>query len=67
MTGNEKALTHQWGHVSSVHLPCGDLLLCRGHSTHIVGVRAANRPRPDDTWECYRAVLHTTHPIELLL
>lgn len=35
------ALTHQWGHVSSMHLPCGDLLLCRGHGAHIEGVRAA--------------------------
>lgn len=61
------ALTHQWRHVSSVHLPCGDLLLSRGHSTHIESVRPANRPRPNYTWKGYRAVLHTAYPIELLL
>lgn len=61
------ALTHQRGHVSSVHLPCGDLLLCRGHRAHIEGVRAADGPGPDYPWQRYRAMLHATHPIELLL
>jgi len=67
LLASANALTHKWGHVSSVHLPCGDLLLGRGHSSHIEGVRAANRPRPDYTWKCYRAMLHTAHSIELLL
>ena len=61
------ALTHQWGHVSSVHLPCGDLLLCRGHRTHIEGVGAADGAGPDYTRKCYWAVLHATHAVELLL
>lgn len=59
---------HQRGHVSSVHLPCGDLLLGRGHGAHVESVvRAADGPRADDTWQCYRTMLHTTHPVELLL
>lgn len=64
---SENALTHQWGHVSSVHLPRGDLLLRRGHTSHIVGVGATDRPRANYTWKRYWAVLHTTHPVELLL
>ena len=61
------ALTHQRGHVSSVHLPCGDLLLRRGHSAHIERVGAADGPRPNYTWKCNRAVLHAAHPVKLLL
>lgn len=64
---SENALTHQRGHVSSVHLPCGDLLLRCGHSAHIEGVGAADGPRPNYTWKCNRAVLHATHPVKLLL
>lgn len=60
-------MTHQWGHVSSVHLPSGDLLLGRGHCTNIEGVRATDGSRPNYTWKCYRAMLHTTNSIELLL
>lgn len=44
LLATENAFTHQWGHVSSVHLSCGDLLLGRGHCTHIEGVRATNGP-----------------------
>lgn len=61
------AFTHQWRHVSSVHLPCGDLLLGGGHGSHIEGVRTANGPRPYYTRKCYWAVFHPTNTIELLL
>lgn len=44
LLATENACTHQWGHVSSVHLSCGDLLLGRGHRTHIEGVRATDGP-----------------------
>lgn len=58
---------HQRGHVSSVHLPAGDLLLCGGHGPHVVGVGASDRTRSNDARECHRAVFHTAHSIELLL
>lgn len=63
----ENALTHQWGHMSPVHLPCGDKLLRRGHGPHIEGVRAADGAGPNYSWERHGAVLHATHPVELLL
>lgn len=50
-----------------MHLPCGDLLLRRGHCPRVVGVGASDRARSNDAWECHRAVFHTTHSIELLL
>lgn len=64
---SENAPAHQWGHVSSVHLPRGDLLLRRGHGADIVGVRATDRAGPYYTRQCDGAVLHTTYTIELLL
>lgn len=53
LLANSNVLTHQWRHVSSVHLPCGDLLLGRGHCTHIESFRAADGPRPNYTWKCH--------------
>lgn len=63
----QTAGAHQGRHVSSVHLPRGDLLLRRGHGADVVGVRAADGAGPYYTWKCHRSVLHTTHPVELLL
>lgn len=64
---SENAAAHQRGHVSSVHLSCGDLLLRRGHGADVVGVGATDRAGPYYTRQCDGAVLHATHPIELLL
>lgn len=64
---SENAPAHQWGHVSSVHLPRGDLLLRRGHGADVVGVRATDRAGPYYTRQCDGAMLHAAHPIELLL
>lgn len=61
------ACPHQRGHVSSVHLPCGDLLLRGGHRPHVVGVGASDRAGANDARECHRPVFHTAHSIELLL
>lgn len=61
------ARPHQWGHVSSVHLPRGDLLLRGGHRPHVVGVGASDGSGSNDTRQRHRAVLHAAHSIELLL
>lgn len=61
------ARPHQGGHVSSVHLPCGDLLLRGGHRPHVVGVGAPDGSGSNDTRQRHGAVLHAAHPIELLL
>lgn len=47
----ENACPHQWGHVSSVHLPCGDLLLRGGHRPHVVGVGASDGAGSNDARE----------------
>lgn len=61
------ACPHQRGHVSSVHLPCGDLLLRGGHRPRVVGVGASHRAGSNDARERHRAVFHAAHSIELLL
>lgn len=61
------ARSHQRGHVSSVHLSCGDLLLSRGHGAHVERIRASYRPRAHDARQRHRPMLDSTHPIKLLL
>lgn len=49
----ENACPHQRGHVSSVHLSCGDLLLRGGHRPHVVGVGASDGAGSNDARECH--------------
>lgn len=60
------AYSYQRGHVSSVHLATGDLLLGRWHAAHLEILR----PRGSgahDSGQGHRAVLHLPHPVILLL
>lgn len=58
--------SHQRGHVSSVHLATGNLLLGRGHAAHleILWTRGSGA---HDGGQGHRAVLHLPHPVVLLL
>lgn len=62
-----RCISDQRGHVSSVHLSRGNLLLRRGHGSHVERVGASYWPRPHDARQCHRPVLNSTDPIKLLL
>lgn len=64
---NTVSASHQWGHVSSVHLPHSDLLLRSRHGAHVKSVRPANGARAHDAGECHWSVFHSAHAVKLLL
>lgn len=59
--------SHQWGHVSSVHLPHSDLLLRGRHGAHVKIVGPANRAWTHDAGQSHRSVFHSAHAVKLLL
>lgn len=58
--------THQWWHMPKMHLSSGDLLLWRGHGTHVQRFWA-DRTRPQDPRQCHRTMLYPSNTIKLLL
>lgn len=58
--------SYQRGHVSSVHLATGNLLLGRWHAAHLEILRTRGSGAHDSR-QGHRAVLHFPHPVILLL
>jgi len=59
-------ISDQRGHVSSVHLPAGDVLFGLRHGAHLEALWTPG-PRADDGGQSDRARLHLPHLIKLLL